>query len=169
MEVCHASGMATTRDHSQMERRRRKAAGLFEKGLSAPEVARRLGVARQVGYRWREAWQKGGVPALASKGRTGPKQARSRSNPAGGGRPVGRSCRPRLSDPTLDSPAGGGVDREAHGRPLPPRPCLEAAGLIGIQLSAPGTAGRGTGRAGHQPLEAGTLASAKKKPAASTG
>jgi hypothetical protein len=26
-----------------------------------------LGVARQVAYRWREAWAKGGVAALASK------------------------------------------------------------------------------------------------------
>jgi transposase len=65
--------MASTRDHAQMERRRLKAARLFEKGVSAPEVARRLGVARQVGYRWKGAWQKDGVSALASKGRTGPK------------------------------------------------------------------------------------------------
>lgn len=56
-----------------MERRRLKAARLFEKGVSAPEVARRLGVARQVGYRWKDAWQKDGVAALASKGQTGPK------------------------------------------------------------------------------------------------
>jgi transposase len=65
--------MASTRDHGQMERRRRKAARLFEKDMTAPEVARRLGVARQVAYRWKEAWQKGGVAALASKGQTGPK------------------------------------------------------------------------------------------------
>jgi transposase len=65
--------MASTRDHAQLERRRQKAARLFDKGLGAPEVARRLGVARQVGYRWKDAWQKGGVAALASKGRTGPK------------------------------------------------------------------------------------------------
>jgi transposase len=65
--------MASTRDHTQLERRRQKAARLFDKGLGAPEVARRLGVARQVGYRWKDAWQKGGVAALASKGRTGPK------------------------------------------------------------------------------------------------
>ena len=65
--------MAKTRDHVQMERRRRKAARLFEKDLSAPEVARRLGVTRQVGYRWKDAWQQGGVAALASKGRAGRK------------------------------------------------------------------------------------------------
>ena len=65
--------MASTRDHGQMERRRRKAARLFENNVTAPEVARRLGVARQVAYRWKDAWQKGGVAALASKGQTGPK------------------------------------------------------------------------------------------------
>ena len=65
--------MAKTRDRAQLERRRLKAARLFDKGLNAPEVARRLGVARQVGYRWRSAWQKGGLAALASRGQTGPK------------------------------------------------------------------------------------------------
>jgi len=65
--------MASTRDQAQMERRRQQAARLFDRGRRAPEVARRLGVARQVGYRWMDAWQKGGVAALASKGRTGPK------------------------------------------------------------------------------------------------
>ena len=65
--------MSKTRDHVQMEKRRQQAARLFSKGLTAPEVARRLGVARQVGYRWQEAWQKGGSAALASKGRAGRK------------------------------------------------------------------------------------------------
>jgi len=46
---------------------------MFDKELSAPEVARRLGVARQVAYRWREAWQTGGSTALASKGPAGRK------------------------------------------------------------------------------------------------
>jgi len=32
-----------------------------------------MGIARQVGYRWKKAWQKGGTDALASKGRAGPK------------------------------------------------------------------------------------------------
>jgi transposase len=65
--------MANIRDHAQMERRRLKAARLFEKGVIASEVARRMGVARQVAYRWKNAWQTGGVAALASKGQTGPK------------------------------------------------------------------------------------------------
>ena len=65
--------MATTRDHSQLEKRRKQAAGLFAKGKSAPEVARRLGVARQVSYRWKEAWERGGKAALASKGAAGRK------------------------------------------------------------------------------------------------
>ena len=56
-----------------MEKRRKEAAGLFAKGHSAPEVARRLGVARQVAYRWKNAWEQGGKAALASKGPAGPK------------------------------------------------------------------------------------------------
>lgn len=56
-----------------MEKRRKQAAKLFAKDCSAPEVARRLGVARQVAYRWREAWEEGGSAALASKGPAGPK------------------------------------------------------------------------------------------------
>jgi transposase len=65
--------MLKTRDHAKMEKRRRQAAGLFAKGHAAPEVARRLGVARQVAYRWKEVWEHGGKTALASKGPAGPK------------------------------------------------------------------------------------------------
>ena len=56
-----------------MEKRRRQAAKLFIKEVSAPEVARRLGVARQVAYRWKSAWDRGGIQALASKGSAGRK------------------------------------------------------------------------------------------------
>jgi transposase len=65
--------MSKTRDHAQMEKRRQQAAKLFAKDHSAPEVARRLGVARQVAYRWKEAWEEGGNAALSSKGPAGPK------------------------------------------------------------------------------------------------
>jgi len=65
--------MAKTRDHSQLENRRKEAAGLFAKGHSAPEVARHLGVARQVAYRWQAAWEQGGKAALTSKGPAGRK------------------------------------------------------------------------------------------------
>jgi transposase len=46
---------------------------MFDRGWPVPEVVRRLGIARQVGYRWHEAWQAGGEAALASKGPVGPK------------------------------------------------------------------------------------------------
>jgi len=65
--------MSKTRDHAEMEKRRRKAATLFDKSYSAPEVARRLGVARQVAYRWKDAWEQGGSGALKSKGPAGRK------------------------------------------------------------------------------------------------
>lgn len=66
-------GMARKRDHVKMERRRQRAARLFEKGWAIAEVSRHLEVARQVGYRWHQAWQSGGTAALASKGPAGPK------------------------------------------------------------------------------------------------
>ena len=56
-----------------MERRRKRAARLFEKGVAPAEVARRLEVARQVAYRWRQTWESGGLAALASRGPAGPK------------------------------------------------------------------------------------------------
>jgi transposase len=65
--------MSKTRDHAAMEKRRHQAAKLFAKEYSAPEVARRLGVARQVAYRWKSAWEHGGPSALASKGPAGRK------------------------------------------------------------------------------------------------
>jgi transposase len=65
--------MSKTRDHAAMEKRRKKAGQLFGKDYSAPEVARRLGVARQVAYRWKSAWAQGGSAALVSKGPAGRK------------------------------------------------------------------------------------------------
>lgn len=65
--------MRKTLDHSALEKRRQKAGRLFEKEIAAPEVARRLGVSRQVVYRWKEAWKTGGKMALLSKGSAGPK------------------------------------------------------------------------------------------------
>jgi transposase len=69
--------MSKTRDHAEMEKRRKNAGKLFNKGYSAPDVSRRLGVARQVAYRWKEAWQSGGTAALASKGPAGRKSKMS--------------------------------------------------------------------------------------------
>ncbi len=65
--------MSETRDHAKLEKRRLQVGKLFARGLSAPEVARRLGSARLVAYRWKTAWEKGGQAALASKGPAGPK------------------------------------------------------------------------------------------------
>ena len=56
-----------------MERRRVRAAAMFGKGDSAPEVGRKLNVSRQVAYRWRSAWERNGKAGLASKGKAGRK------------------------------------------------------------------------------------------------
>lgn len=71
--MVYSLGMTKTRDHAEMEKRRKRAGTLFNKGYSAPEVARRFGVARQVAYRWKNAWEQGGKRALASKGPAGRK------------------------------------------------------------------------------------------------
>jgi transposase len=65
--------MAKQRDHAAMERRRLKAAGYFEGGKSASEVAKLLGVRRQSAHGWLQAWRRTGVKGLASKGPAGPK------------------------------------------------------------------------------------------------
>ena len=65
--------MSKTRDHAKLEKRRLQAGQLFAKGFSAAEVARRVGGARQVAYRWKAAWAQGGQAAWASKGPAGPK------------------------------------------------------------------------------------------------
>ena len=63
----------TKRDHQELEKRRRRAARLFEKDHTAAEAGRRLGVTRQVAHRWKQAWEKGGKEALDSKGKAGRK------------------------------------------------------------------------------------------------
>ena len=56
----------------RLERRRMRAAELFEQGLLQVEVAEKLRVSRQSVHRWHEAWQRGGKEALRSAGRKGP-------------------------------------------------------------------------------------------------
>ena len=84
-----------------MERRRFRAARLFEAGQSAPDVARRLGAARQVVHRWMVAWRQGGRKALASRGRAGRKSRLS----------------PELSRKVSAALAAGPLSRGARSRP----------------------------------------------------
>lgn len=65
--------MSKQRGHQQMEERRLKSARLFEKGLGASEVARKLGVKRQSAHSWKVAWEQGGKSSLRSSGPAGPK------------------------------------------------------------------------------------------------
>lgn len=71
--------MAQTRDHQAMEKRRHRAAKYFDNGLTNAEAARRLKASRQSVGRWRAAWNKGGKPALKSKGVAGRKSRLSSS------------------------------------------------------------------------------------------
>src|SRR5215471_11513430 len=61
------------RDFDSLERRRLKAARLFDRGLNQGEVARQLKVHRQSVSRWHQAWRKQGTKALLKTGRAGRK------------------------------------------------------------------------------------------------
>ena len=50
-----------------LERRRRKAIALLNKGLPLTEVAKRVNASVTSTYRWRQAWEEGGDEALAAK------------------------------------------------------------------------------------------------------
>lgn len=65
--------MAKQRDHAEMEKRRLKAAKLFDQGKSPSEVARLLQVRRQSAHAWLQRWKQGGAAALRSRGAAGPK------------------------------------------------------------------------------------------------
>ncbi|MDD5139102.1 MAG: helix-turn-helix domain-containing protein [Verrucomicrobiales bacterium] len=59
------------RDFNALQRRRLKAATLFDKGLAPAEVARQLGVSCQSASRWHKAWEKGGKSALKQTPKAG--------------------------------------------------------------------------------------------------
>jgi transposase len=54
-----------------MERRRKRAARMFEHGATQADVARELEVSRQSVSRWYADWQRGGSAALKGAGRAG--------------------------------------------------------------------------------------------------
>ena len=57
---------------ARREQVRVRAATLFERGVSAIEVAGILEVSTKSAYQWRRAWVAGGAQALASRGASGP-------------------------------------------------------------------------------------------------
>jgi len=59
------------RDFDAMERRRKRAAKMFNRGRSQADVARELEVSRQSVSRWYADWSAGGVGALRGAGRAG--------------------------------------------------------------------------------------------------
>ena len=59
------------RDFNALQRRRLKAATLFDKGLAPAEVARQLGVSCQSASRWRQAWEQAGKAALKKAAKAG--------------------------------------------------------------------------------------------------
>ncbi len=59
------------RDFDAMERRRKQAAKMFNRGRSQADVARELEVSRQSVSRWHGDWSAGGIGALRGAGRAG--------------------------------------------------------------------------------------------------
>jgi transposase len=59
------------RDFNSLQRRRLKAAVLFDQGLPPAEVARRFRVSCQSASRWHKAWEKGGKSALQRTAKAG--------------------------------------------------------------------------------------------------
>ncbi len=69
----HPPPRSRKRDRVALERRRRRAAALFRRGVRNAEVARRLHVTTAAVAQWKVTWRSGGLRALATKGATGPK------------------------------------------------------------------------------------------------
>jgi len=65
-------GGLTEAGRRRREQVRHEAAALFTAGLPPVQVAARLEVSTKSAYAWRRAWKAAGVPALASKGPSGP-------------------------------------------------------------------------------------------------
>ena len=59
------------RDFEGMEKRRKRAARMFARGVAQADVARELAVSRQSVSRWYADWQAGGTTALRAAGRAG--------------------------------------------------------------------------------------------------
>lgn len=65
--------MRTKGSALDLESRRCRVAEQFDSGKSSSEIAQLFGVSVSSVKRWKRAWQKGGVAALAAKPHTGPK------------------------------------------------------------------------------------------------
>ena len=63
--------MTPASDPTEWERRRARAARLFEEGRSQAEVARRLGVSRTTASRWAKRWDEEGIAGLSETRRPG--------------------------------------------------------------------------------------------------
>jgi transposase len=59
------------RDFEALQRRRMKAAALFDQGWPPANVARQFAVSCQSACRWHKAWERGGKPALIKAAKAG--------------------------------------------------------------------------------------------------
>lgn len=75
MKNTHISHISSSsrRKIQVLERRRRKAARLFQKKIQHAKIARQCGVSRAAVRKWYVSWKKSGVRGLRSQGRLGRK------------------------------------------------------------------------------------------------
>jgi transposase len=147
------------RDFDSLERRRLKAARLFDRGLNQGEVSRQLGVHRQSVSRWHQAWQKQGAKALLKAGRAGRK---ARLQP---------SQLQQLSRGLKEGPEVLGygtslwttwrvadlIERQT-GQKLSSRACVANSALFRLELPTTHRSGHAARRTGDPALETGALA-----------
>jgi hypothetical protein len=140
------------RDFEQLERRRLKAADLFDKGLTQGEVSRKLGVHRQSVSRWHQGWKKCGTKALRKAGRAGRKprllswqleqlgQGLKEGPEVLGGRARGAG----LWHGAVDDLASRRPDRETDWTKVSSRTCVADLAFLGLELPAAGWSGHPT-------------------------
>lgn len=158
--------MSAKRNHKEMERRRQRAATMFNKGYCASEVARRLGVERQSACRWKSAWEAGGTEALQSKGRAGRKprlHAGQRAEVAAAlvEGPLSRGYRTNLW--TL--PRVALLIKDLSGVNYHPGHVWHLLRTLGFSCQRPTRRALERDEEKNRPLEGGDMAGVKKKPA----
>lgn len=136
--------MKHKRDFKALQQRRLKGAKLLARGMSKPEVARELGVARQTAATPEQRLAEGGKEALKRGERSRPRQLDAEQERELGKVPMaGFSCqqpgkRAAISCTSGKAPRMRGFNRAANaGGPEPYNAPKGAAGLLGMKAIRP--------------------------------
>ena len=137
------------RDRQAFEHVRMQAGALFAAGHSQAEVARQLGVARQVVSRWHACWHAGGLEGLRSAGPTGSAPRLSGQQLAAIDQALRQGARAHGFDTDHWTLPHHHRDRAAHRSRLPSRPHLEAVASPPALAAAAPRPPRGRARRGR--------------------